>query len=289
MLKRLVAWRYGIAVVVILGGSVYVSRQDQKIRDQYKHKCGQLNAVAASPTSHHEDCDAGAANAARYLPRWYQVFAWPEGITTWGILLTLIVIAEQTAQTRVAAQAALDQITLMKVKERADMFIRFGSEEFVHPTLWASQEYPELAVSFVVYVRNVGMTKAKNVAFYGAASVTSNKGFPAMSGAQRVVPFQDLFKADSDEVGVEISTGKPFPTVEDGERVRVETASLHLYGFVAFTDAFGDRHITPFRWLWKSEEFDVDGITADSSGWIDVAWVGDARTKEPYYYEHKAI
>jgi hypothetical protein len=218
----------------------------------------------------------------------YRVLGWPEGIAVWALFLTLIVIADQTAQSRVAAQAALDQITLMKVKERADMVITFGSKEFVHPTLWESQEYPELAVSFAVYIRNVGMTKAKNVAFYGAASVTPDEKFPPMSDAQRVVPFQDTFKADSDEVGVEIFTGKPFPKVEDGDRIRREDAFLHLYGFVAFTDAFGDRQISRFRWLWKSEEFDVEGVTTDDGGWLDIAWVGDRETKEPYYYEHKA-
>jgi hypothetical protein len=33
------------------------------------------------------------------------MFGWPEGITTWAILLTLLAIAEQTSQTRVAAEA----------------------------------------------------------------------------------------------------------------------------------------------------------------------------------------
>jgi len=108
MLKRLAAWKYGIAIVVILGCSVYVSRQDQKARCQYQQKCTQLNASAVSPSAQHEDCDKGAENIARHLPRWYRVFGWPEGITTWAILLTLLVIAEQTAQTRRAAFAAED-------------------------------------------------------------------------------------------------------------------------------------------------------------------------------------
>jgi hypothetical protein len=107
MPKRLVAWKYGIAVFIILGGSIYVSRQDQKTRDQYEQKCNQLNASAASPASHYEDCDKGAENAVRDLPLLYQVLGWPEGVTACAILLTLLVIAEQTDQTRKAAEAGL--------------------------------------------------------------------------------------------------------------------------------------------------------------------------------------
>lgn len=107
MLKRLALWKYGIAVVIILGCCVYVTRQDQKTRDEYEEKCSQLNASTLPPSGHHENCDEGAENAARHLPRWFGIFRWPEGITTWAILLTLFVIADQTAQIRKSAEAAL--------------------------------------------------------------------------------------------------------------------------------------------------------------------------------------
>jgi hypothetical protein len=107
MLRRVLSWKYVIAVVVILGFSVYVARQDQETRDEYEQKCQQLNAGAVPPSPHYEDCDKGADSAARHLPRWYRVFSWPEGITTWAILLTLLGIADQTAQTKKSAEAAL--------------------------------------------------------------------------------------------------------------------------------------------------------------------------------------
>jgi hypothetical protein len=106
MLKRIGLWKYAIPAVVIIGVSVFVSCQDQNTRDEYEAKCNQLNSRAASPAAHHENCDEGAENAARHLPRWYRIFSWPEGITTWAILFTLFVIAEQTAQTKKAADAA---------------------------------------------------------------------------------------------------------------------------------------------------------------------------------------
>lgn len=102
--------KYWIAVVIVFGLCVFVSREDQEARQQYEEKCNEFNARAATPPDRHEDCDEGAENAARHLPRWYRVFSWPEGITTWGILLTLLAIAEQTHHTGRAADASLQAI-----------------------------------------------------------------------------------------------------------------------------------------------------------------------------------
>ena len=288
MLRRILAWKYIIAVAMIFGFSLHVSHEDQKTRDQYEQKCTQLNPGVATPSPHSEDCDKGAENAARHLPRWYRMFGWPEGITTWAILLTLLAIAEQTEATRKSAEAALDQITMMKTKEQADMVVAFRDDTFFHPTLWEVRGLHASTVNFEVLVRNDGMTRAKNVAFYGAVSVTPTKEFPPMSDARRVIPFDDMFKAESEIVSVGIKTGNPFPVVADGARIRSEELFLHLYGFIAFTDAFGDRKISPFRWLWKSEQSSLEGIGGPPSGWLDVAWVGDTKIKEPYYYERKA-
>ncbi|HEY2860026.1 MAG TPA: hypothetical protein VGJ21_16515 [Terracidiphilus sp.] len=100
------AWKHSVLVCLILGFCIFVSHQDQKTRDDYENKCAQINAIIASPASPTEDCEKGAENAARHLPRWYRVFSWPEGITLWAILLTLLAIAEQTNATARAATAS---------------------------------------------------------------------------------------------------------------------------------------------------------------------------------------
>lgn len=91
MLRHIAAWKYVIVVLVIAGFFIYVSRQDQNTRHEYEKKCSQLNSGFVTPwLSPNEDCDKGAENAARHLPRWYRLFGWPEGITTWAILLTSV-------------------------------------------------------------------------------------------------------------------------------------------------------------------------------------------------------
>ena len=41
---------------------------------------------------------------------WYGFFRWPNGTTTWAIVLTLLAIAERTRETAIAAKAAADNI-----------------------------------------------------------------------------------------------------------------------------------------------------------------------------------
>jgi hypothetical protein len=42
---------------------------------------------------------------AKNPPRHFEIFAWPEGVTAWALLLTLVVIAWQSVETRAAAKA----------------------------------------------------------------------------------------------------------------------------------------------------------------------------------------
>jgi len=53
-------------------------------------------------------------NQAIWWERGYIFFGWPNGITIWALFLTMIVIAEQTIETRKAAKATEDSVGTMK-------------------------------------------------------------------------------------------------------------------------------------------------------------------------------
>jgi hypothetical protein len=114
MLRRLLAWKYLVGVVLILGSAVYVSRQYQETRQQCEQKSCQVNNIAMAPLGHRQDCDECEQDAERHFPSWYRVFSWPDGIGAWAILLTLLAIAEQTSQTARAVEAARDSIRLQE-------------------------------------------------------------------------------------------------------------------------------------------------------------------------------
>lgn len=66
---------------------------------------GQLPAVAANDAP---EPRAYSKQANRNSPGWnfaHLVFGWPNGVTVWAVLVTLVVIAEQTHETRRAANA----------------------------------------------------------------------------------------------------------------------------------------------------------------------------------------
>ncbi|MGA2876414.1 MAG: hypothetical protein ABSE82_12850 [Nitrososphaerales archaeon] len=169
MLKRILSWKYLVAVVIILGGCIYVSRQDQKTHDQYEQKCNQFNARAVPPSGHQEDCAKGADNAAGHLPSWYRAFSWPEGITTLSLLLTLLVIAEQTAQTRKAAEAALLNAQALINAERPWIMVTV-------------EEVTGRSGGFNLYMTNKGRTPAMVTgAYIGCVAVKDISSLPTKS------------------------------------------------------------------------------------------------------------
>jgi hypothetical protein len=263
MLKRIFSWRYLIAVVIILGGCIYVSRQDQKTRDQYEQKCNQLNASAVAPTGHYEDCDKGAENAARHLPRWYRVFGWPEGITTWAILLTLLALAEQTSQTRRAADATAEtanaaygsltfaeaQMDLMKEEKRARLDLnveRIGLEVEV-----AGEDLVHLIA--VVSVRNIGESKA----FIGRTSgilITKLRNDPLGDIDYSPLDLPEKFiEPDKTPVAVKVYCFPSATTATFAECLEGGTFSLHLFGFIEY-ETLG---------FWRRKEFGYDWKVLD--------------------------
>jgi hypothetical protein len=98
----------GLGIIALV--SIFVTCQKEKYAydspspaaDGSKATVASTNKV--NPPSNSKDAQGN-------LPRWemvviYRVFGWPEGVTVWALFLTLITIAEQTSQTRKAADAA---------------------------------------------------------------------------------------------------------------------------------------------------------------------------------------
>lgn len=275
MPRKILSWKYAIAVVVVLGFSVFVSHQDQKTREQYEQKCTQLNASTISPAFLYDDCDKGAENAARHLPRWYRLFGWPEGITTWAILLTLMVIAEQTEQAKRAAIATEDaaratQATVEAMKEQAR-----DSHQKERARIVVKIVPDELTITQVLWqvkfqARNIGPTRAFDVWLDAEFEFTSSPVPPRipqtkmLGYAPRIRPekwrhfYSGLFFWGDDERG---SNQARMQEVADGKLF------LHLRGSASYQDIFGDPHVTPFRYLWNAE--------ASPPRWFEAVHSGD--------------
>jgi hypothetical protein len=99
-------WKYLVALAVVAILAIYVSVQDERSSKQsaYQTTDSDKNASVAKPNE--KNTQKNAEHAEGNLPSWYGFFRWPNGTTVWAIILTLIVIADQTRQTAKAAKIA---------------------------------------------------------------------------------------------------------------------------------------------------------------------------------------
>lgn len=107
-------------LIAVFALAVYVAAKDEQAAKDAAHKTAQQsNAVPiAKPDANHPK--ENQENPEGNLPSWYGFFRWPNGTTTWAIILTLLAVAEQTQQTakaakasQTAAEAARDQVGKM--------------------------------------------------------------------------------------------------------------------------------------------------------------------------------
>ena len=108
--------RYFVVFVVLVGLSVFITSQHEKYADNATHPAQQDSSavVAANDT---EQPKSNAKDTKWYAPSGniaFLVFGFPNGITVWALFLTLMVIAEQTRETRNAAEATKASVVLMK-------------------------------------------------------------------------------------------------------------------------------------------------------------------------------
>jgi hypothetical protein len=125
--------KYLAVLAVLCGLTVYVSVKDERAAEQSAQKAAELHksTISAKPDEQHPQ--ENIENTERNLPSWYGFFRWPNGTTTWAILLTLMAIAEQTGQTKKATEAARDSAKAAMLNaqavinsERAWMFVELA-------------------------------------------------------------------------------------------------------------------------------------------------------------------
>lgn len=169
MLKSLAMKYFPIAILAgliaaILGMSHYAEIRTYEHRDNAK----QVNPTpAVTPDKAAEG--SHEAYKAKNPPGWIETFTWPDGVTGWALLLTLLVIAWQSVETRDAARAGLLSAQAMINAERP--WIMVTVEEVVGPN-----------GGFNLYMTNKGRTPAMvSGAYMGCVVVTDLSALPSKS------------------------------------------------------------------------------------------------------------
>lgn len=145
-------------------------RDKQQAEQNLAQKGPQPVSVAQNDSGTHNE------NARAQNPNgWHKFIAWPEGITTWAIMLTLGAIAWQAWETRKAARAAATSAEFGMQNTQALIFAE-------RPWLTVHLSKSKVIDGFFVRVRNQGRTPAR------IKSIDSNPGVLVTRPEDLVIP-----------------------------------------------------------------------------------------------------
>jgi hypothetical protein len=153
-----------VGAVAILGAIVFVAYKQHDAAQKYKsHRTEYCSSLSIAPDQK-KSCIEEGASARDYLPWWFVVVSWPDGINAWAIIATGGFIAWQSWETRQSARATRDsvsaihrQIEMARDKDRAKITITAESLTLVTGIGWA--------ITGRAIIRNIGSTRAFNIRF----------------------------------------------------------------------------------------------------------------------------
>ena len=242
-------WKYIAVFAVIFGLAVYVARQDERAVQRGAQNAAHLNNSAVAVKTDEDHPEKSTGDAERDTPSWYGFFRWPNGTTTWAIILTLLAIAEQTKQTAKAADAAEKNAEALVKSERA--WLTAKVENFDEPAANSKMIWIEVPIT------NHGRTPArvqKIVATSKVIPVPKNSlgGRPGElpktpdytdGNKLNVLAERDIIIAPSDT----LRHVHVFIWPDDWEKIKARELSLYVYGYIEYFDTVkGKEHRTGF-------------------------------------------
>lgn len=285
---------FGLSRRVIIGAAIgfsvaaifFVAYQQQRASQKYKtHReeyCSSIVATAAQKKA----CTEKGKSARDYLPWGYILVSWPEGITTWAIIATGLMISWQSWETRKAAKASEEATKIAKANMDALISKERARIQIVGPPVDVSSLYPHFERELIQYgdfaptsvdidefkisIINSGETTARDVR--ASYSVTITDGKNVLWHEPRVDQIGDM-KPTAEPVSLSLEV---FPGIKDEylSLIHAEKAILKFSGFIHYLDAFSpERRTTVFGYRWEIHEDTIDlgeGRIAypDNSGWV---------------------
>jgi hypothetical protein len=241
-MKKYLAW---FAVLLLLSGAVNFKHE------QYANKTASnrgdnclLVFLDCTPNGKNYSAEP-KGNQEIWWERGYVFFGWPNGITIWALFLTMIVIAEQTIETRKSADATLRNSDAFINAERPWIKIEFGQKE------------EGRGFGLVIKATNCGKTPA--------AIVSRNKTFCSIKLICESLPANPSYKPDSFEypkivhpgdscelfwvVGIKDATGfaEDSPHYQPWIDLDIET---YMFGNVVYKDVLGGKGATEYETRW---------------------------------------
>lgn len=199
MLKRF-AVLAGVAVILVAAVAFVACKYQASCSsngDQGKDKTFSPAIVVNAPAQNQQS-DEKSGKSSNCVPCGQKLLAWPEGITVWAVLLTMLVIGWQSWETSIsakaakeAAEAALKQAAIQEVAQRAWL------------TISSVNRTEQGSMTYWWKVKNASDTPAKIVETQALCIVSGNgpcKLPPNPEFPSGTVQYQDRMLAPGDSI-----------------------------------------------------------------------------------------
>ncbi|MGB8030086.1 MAG: hypothetical protein WCF30_10515 [Terracidiphilus sp.] len=236
-----------MAAILVVAG--FVASQDEKARQQCETKCVDFDTSQVSPPNHVENCQKCEADAEWHFPGWYRTFRWPDGVTTWALVLTLLTLAEQSRQTSISAKAAARGIEIQERAQRAWLVIHSAMKDY-EPSVADKQ------LRFWWAIENRGHMTAQILATqcrYELVEDDPTLNLPPIPDYPLPILLNGLLIAPNDSLEFytflqrqDKSVVIPPLPVETLERVKEGFLWLRVYGHVRYRDGLGSERESRF-------------------------------------------
>ncbi len=248
--------KWAFAIALVAGAIAVMTREEEQTRIEYKREC--QSHIAAVPVASRQQANSAdeCKDPKDYMPWWYVLIAWPDGITTWAILATLAGILWQAKATASATNAAYGSVQfaeaqwrLLIEKERARVDI--DAETKLKAEIFNGTDLMHLIA--ILRVRNIGETQAR-IRSAGATLITKTAKSTTEDGDGNPssLSLPDKFiesKAPIVEVPVyHILFDTKAEEFADG--IEKAVLSVHLYGFIEY-ETLGYCYRREFGYVWN--------------------------------------
>lgn len=253
---------FAILAVLLLGITVYVTIEDQHAAEQAPQQAAQQPNAPIPLGVDNNQPQNNAQKSSGNLPSWHRLFTWPDGMTTWAILLTLWAVAWQANETKKAAEAALLNTQAVINSERPWIVMTIGQGKKPN--------------EFLLKAVNRGRTPAAILsAGEAVAIIEPGTPLPAVPKYTRVKKYEApvmLIQGEYQTV-LEFDRKHLRSLCDDRERfAKAEECSqmTYIFGNVIYKDLLASAEASPHetRWcctVWLMDEEDELFFTEGSS------------------------
>jgi hypothetical protein len=245
MLKRF-AVLAGVAVILVAAVVFVTCKYQTPCRsdgNKGKDKAFSSAVVVGTPTQNQQSGDK-SDKSSDCMPCGHKLLAWPEGITVWAVLLTMLVIGWQSWETSISARAANDQISHMIASERARVQVEIedeGGQQLHHPPRGSEMLWIRPTI------KNVGRT---------IATITGIRAVIRLNKEDEQLPHIPEYPlgqgVDIKNINVVLPPNVPFQPIKLGvtrqeyDQVKDRKLFLYVHGWVEYADLSPNPRSTAF-------------------------------------------